>query len=302
MDLVGWSRDAYEAIVAEYRAFAVGLGFEDVAAIPLSALSGDNVVHPAVAAPWYEGPTLVRHLETVPVGERDPEASFRMPVQWVNRPSLDFRGYAGLVAGGSIAIGERVKVLPSGRESTVARIVTHDGDLPRALPGQSVTLVLADDIDVSRGDVIAAAASPPAVSQRLEARLFWAAEHPLAPGASVQVKLGAASAIALVEAVHYRIDPDAAAPEETDALLANDIGDVTLALDRPVAFDAYRGNRDTGSLILIDRETADTVGLGLVLAPTLREGGRSRSTGDRSASGRGVVARLLAKAGLSRPS
>src|SRR4051794_16052595 len=265
MDLVGWSQDRYAAIMAEYRAFAAELGLASVAGVPLSALNGDNVVEPAVAAPWYAGPTLLRRLETAPAEESAGAGPFRMPVQWANRPDSGFRGYAGLIARGSVSVGDRVIAAPSGAETTIARIVTFDGELERAIAGQSVTLVLADEIDVSRGDLIASADAAPDAGTRVEARLFWSGERPLTAGDEVQVKLGTASAGARVEAVSHRIDPDSAAPVPVGSIATNDIADVTLAFDRPLAFDPYLLSRETGSFILIDQETFDTVGIGLVL-------------------------------------
>jgi sulfate adenylyltransferase subunit 1 len=264
MDTIGWDEGAYHAIVADYQAFARRIGFDDLVGIPLSAKNGDNVVRPAEAALWYTGPTLLNYLERVPAGAPS-EARFRMPVQYVNRPSADFRGYAGLIASGTVATGERVRVLPSGRETTIARIVTFDGDLARASAGQSVTLELADDLDISRGDMITTVDSNPLVADRLQARLFWVGERGLAPGASFHVKIGAATALARVETIESRIDPDTAERENAATLEANDIGDVVLALDRPLAFDRYARSRDTGSLILIDRESFETAGMGLVL-------------------------------------
>lgn len=267
MDLVGWSEAAYDAVMREFAAFAAPLGFQDVAGIPLSAKEGDNVVHPSGAAPWYRGPTLLAHLESVPAGEEGAGVGLRLPVQRVVRPNHEFRGYAGLIAGGGVAVGDRVRVLPSGRVSRVARIVTFDGDLPHAVAGQSVTLTLADEVDASRGDVIAAADAPPLVSDRLSARLFWMAEEALQPGRTYHLKLGTAAVGATVEAVRRRIDPDTGEGVDAAALGANDIGDVAFSLDRAIAFDPYADDREMGSLILIDRDSLDTVGMGLAQAP-----------------------------------
>ncbi|WP_232628542.1 sulfate adenylyltransferase subunit CysN [Methylobacterium sp. Leaf118] len=266
MDLVGWSQDKFEAIVAGFQAFAAPLNFVDVQAIPLSAKNGDNVVLPGTAAAWYTGVPLLRHLEEVPVKPEERAAAFRLPVQWVNRPNSDFRGFAGLIASGSVAPGDAVTVAPSGRRSTVARIVTADGDLERASEGQSVTLVLADEIDASRGAVIASADAPLTLTDSLAVRLFWAAETELAPGASLWAKVGTQTVNAVVTAVHRRIDPETGQAGPADKLAVNDIGDVTLTLDRQISVDPYVENRDTGSLILIDRETTDTAALGLVQA------------------------------------
>jgi sulfate adenylyltransferase subunit 1 len=265
MDLVGWSQDRFEAITQAYGDFAATLGFTDITAIPMSALNGDNVVHPATLAPWYDGAPLVRHLENVRVRTDDTQQPFRLPVQWVSRPNADFRGYAGLIASGTVARGARVRVMPAGQETAIARIVTAGGDLDHASAGQSVVLTLADNIDVSRGDVIAAADAPMPVSDRIAARIFWMSEQPLQPGATFQLNLATASAVATVEAVHHRVDPDSTAAEPADGLANNEIGDVSFVLDRPMAFDPYANNHETGAFILIDRDNADTSGMGLVL-------------------------------------
>ena len=264
MDLVGWSQDKFEAILSGFQAFAAPLNFSEVRAIPLSAKNGDNVVLPGTAATWYDGVPLLRYLEEVPVKSEERAAAFRMPVQWVNRPNSDFRGFSGLIASGSVAPGDAVTVAPSGKTSTVARIFTADGDLERASEGQSVTLVLADEVDASRGAVIATSGAPLTLTDSLDVRLFWAAESDLVPGASLWAKVGTQTVNAVVKAVHRRIDPETGQAGPADKLAVNDIGDVTLTLDRQIAVDPYVENRDTGSLILIDRETTDTAALGLV--------------------------------------
>jgi sulfate adenylyltransferase subunit 1 len=266
MDLVGWSEETYRTIMRDFEAFSAELGFAAVVGIPLSALNGDNVVLPAVAAPWYGGLTLLQYLEQVPAGQGAEAQPFRMAVQWVNRPNGDFRGFSGLVTSGTVRVGDRVRVLPSGRESAIARIATFDGDLRQAQAGQSVTLVLADALDASRGDVIAAAGATPVVAERLDARLFWIEDEPLRAGAALLLKLGTATVTATVETIRQRIDPDTGRGESAEALRANDIGEVALALDRPIAFDPYAAHRGTGSFILIDRESADTAALGLALS------------------------------------
>lgn len=264
MDLVGWSQDKFEAIVSGFQAFAAPLNFTEVRAIPLSAKNGDNVVLPGTAATWYTDVPLLRYLEEVPVKSEERAAAFRMPVQWVNRPNSDFRGFSGLIASGSVAPGDAVTVAPSGKTSTIARIFTADGDLERASEGQSVTLVLADEVDASRGAVIATSDAPLTLTDSLDVRLFWAAESDLVPGANLWAKVGTQTVNAVVKAVHRRIDPETGQPGPADKLAVNDIGDVTLTLDRQIAVDPYAENRDTGSLILIDRETTDTAALGLV--------------------------------------
>ncbi|WP_336485638.1 sulfate adenylyltransferase subunit CysN [Methylobacterium nigriterrae] len=267
MDLVGWSQDRFEAILAGFNAFTASFGFAEVRAIPLSAKNGDNVVLPGTAAAWYTGSPLLQYLEEVPVHEEAQAAPFRMAVQWVNRPNSEFRGFSGLIASGRVRPGDAVTVAPSGRSSRIARIHTADGDLAEAVEGRSVTLVLADEIDASRGAVIAAAEAPMQVADTLDVRLFWAAEAELRPGAALLAKIGTVTVNATVAAIRTRIDPETGQAGPAERLAANDIGDVTLSLDRAVAFDAYARNRDTGGLILIDRETTDTAALGLVQAP-----------------------------------
>ena len=278
MDLVGWSQDKFEAILAGFLDFTASFGFSEVRAIPLSAKNGDNVVLPGAAATWYTGSPLLEYLEDVPVHEEAQAAPFRMPVQWVNRPNSEFRGFSGLIARGRVRPGDRVAIAPSGRSTAIARIVTADGDLEEAVEGQSVTLVLADEVDASRGSVIVAETAPMQVSDTLETRLFWAAETELRPGAALLAKIGTVTVNATVSGIRTRIDPETGRPGPAERLAANDIGDVTLSLDRAVAFDAYAENRDTGSLILIDRETTDTAALGLVQAP------RPRGTPDAQAA------------------
>ena len=217
-----------------------------------------------------------------------------MAVQWVNRPNSEFRGYSGRIASGRVRPGDAVTVQPSGRTSTVARIHTADGDLPEAGEDESVTLVLADQIDASRGQVIVATDAPMRVTETLDARLFWAAETDLSPGASLFAKIGTATVTATVERIVSRIDPETGKPGPAERLSANDIADVSLRLDRPVAVDAYAENRETGSLILIDRETTDTAALGLVQAPkaTAATPGAAMPGAAKAADGGGLLARL----------
>ena len=277
--------------MAGFSDFARGLNFSEVKAIPLSAKNGDNVVDPGIAAPWYTGGTLLNYLETVPVHAEALNAPFRMAVQWVNRPNSEFRGYSGRIASGRVRPGDSVTVQPSGRTSTVARIYTADGDLPEAGEDESVTLVLADQIDVSRGQVIVATDAPMRVTETLDARLFWAAETDLNLGASLFAKIGSATVTTTVERIVSRIDPETGRPGPAERLSANDIADVSLRLDRPVAVDAYAENRETGSLILIDRETTDTAALGLVLAPKV-ETAKAVTPDVKPADGGGFLARL----------
>jgi bifunctional enzyme CysN/CysC len=265
MDLVGHDRATFDAIVAEYRAFAEAIGLDRITAIPLSGLSGANVAARSEAMPWYRGPTLLEHLETVPVeAERAAAAPFRMPVQWVNRPDQDFRGFAGLIAAGTVRLGDPVRVVPSGRTSRVARIVTADGDLPAAQAGQSVTLVLADEVDCSRGDVLAAAADAPGATDQFAATIVWLADQPLVPGRGYWLKLGTATVGASVRAPDHVLDVNTGAELAAATLGLNDIGVAEVALDRAIAFEPYEKGADLGGFILIDRTTSATVAAGMV--------------------------------------
>jgi sulfate adenylyltransferase large subunit len=264
MDLVGWSEPAFRAIEAEFRSFAEELGVREIVCIPLSARSGDNVVAPSDAMDWYDGPTLLNYLEEVEIAAPARSTPLRLPVQLVNRPTPDFRGYCGSIASGDVYAGMPVRVMPSGQTSCIARIVGFPDDIDRAIAGQSVTVTLADELDVSRGDVIADMAQPPAVTDRLAARVVWMGNEPLAPGRSYLIKLGTCSATATVEGKLRALDLDTREPRAVDRLFMNDIGDCVLTLDRTVAVDRYADSKDTGSFILIDPESFDTIGMGLV--------------------------------------
>ncbi|MEQ9814628.1 MAG: sulfate adenylyltransferase subunit CysN [Azospirillaceae bacterium] len=264
MDLVGWDEAVFARIADDYRRLAAKLGIDAVTCIPVSALSGGNVLEPAEQAGWYRGPTLVEHLERVEAGGDDAAAPFRFPVQWVNRPGPDFRGHAGTVAAGSIAVGEEIAVLPAGRTSRVARILAPSGDLNRAVPGQAVTLVLEPAIDVARGDLLTAAGRRATVGERLSAHLVWLDETPLVPGRSYLLRLGTAQANARVAAIDHAIDVNTQEPVAADSLPLNGIALADLVLDRPLAFDRYADSRATGGLILIDRASNATVACGMV--------------------------------------
>jgi bifunctional enzyme CysN/CysC len=264
MDLVDFSRETFDSIVAQYREFAQRIELSDITAIPLSAVHGDNVVTPSARTPWFKGPTLMRHLEDVPVEDQVAQSAFRMPVQWVNRPNQDFRGFAGLIASGSVRTGDTVRALPSGRQSRVTRIVTADGDLDSAVAGQSVTLALADEIDVSRGDVLAAADAPPGVADQFEATIVWMHQDPMLQGRSYLMKIGANTVTATVTPLKYKVNVNTLEHVAAQTLDLNDIGVVELALDRPIVFEPYAENRDLGAFILIDRLTNNTVGAGLL--------------------------------------
>jgi bifunctional enzyme CysN/CysC len=264
MDLVGYSRDRFDAIAADYRQFAARIGLTHVTPIPISAVDGDNIVEPSAGMPWYEGPCLMTHLETVEVGDPAAARPFRLPVQLVIRPDAEFRGYAGPVVSGTVRPGDRVRVLSSGRETRVGRIVTADGDQAAAVPGQSVVLTLTDELDVSRGDVIAAADAPPAVADQFEATLVWMDEKAMVPGRAYSMKVGTATATATVAPLKHKVNVDTLELTAAERLQLNDIGVCELQLDRSVAFESYADSRDLGGVILIDRLTNRTVGAALL--------------------------------------
>jgi bifunctional enzyme CysN/CysC len=265
MDLMDYSEKVFQRIVDEYREFAQRIGLTDITPIPLSALKGDNMLAHSERTPWYHGPTLMAYLETVEVDEaRQQAGALRLPVQWVNRPNLDFRGFAGTIASGVVKPGERIRVLPSGRESRVTRIVTAAGDLPLAVAGQSITLTLADEIDISRGDVIVAADSPAEVADQFECTIVWMADEPMLPGRQYVLKIGTRTVSASVTEPKYKVNVNTMEHLAAKQLALNEIGVCNIALDRPVAFDPYAVNRDTGGFILIDRLTNNTVGAGML--------------------------------------
>ena len=264
MDLVGWSQEVFDAIVAEYHDFAAQVGIKAFTAIPMSALKGDNITEQSDKAPWYAGPPLMAHLEALEVEDDLREKPFRMPVQWVNRPNLDFRGFSGLVASGVIAPGDRVKALPSGRESTVDRIVTMTGDLPRAVAGQSVTITLKDEIDISRGDVLSVAGSPPEVADQFESTIVWMDDEAMLPGRPYLMKIGARTVGASITEPKYKVNVNTLEQLAAKRLELNEIGVCNLSVDAPIAFDAYKDNHTLGGFILIDRMTNRTVGAGML--------------------------------------
>lgn len=264
MDLVDYSSERFEAIHEEYQDFASGLGFEDITAIPISALEGDNVLHRSERTPWYGGPALLEHLETVQVEDSAVNRPFRLPVQWVNRPDLDFRGFCGTIVSGTIRPGDPVVVSSSGQTSRVARIVTLGGDLPQAVAGQAVTLTLTDEIDISRGDLLAAPEERPAQSDQLEAHLAWLHEQPLTPGRGYLLKTVAGSAPVQVRQVRHKIDVNTLEQLSAKALELNEVGLCRLAVSKDIAFDTYYDNDATGSFVLIDRLSNATVAAGMI--------------------------------------
>jgi bifunctional enzyme CysN/CysC len=265
MDLIQFDQARYEAIVADYRAFASGIGIKDFVAIPISGLGGDNISKRSDNMPWYGGPSLIEHLETVEFDANAAQAMpFRMPVQWVNRPNLDFRGFAGLISSGSVAPGDAIRVLPSGRTSQVSRIVTFDGDLERAVAAQSITLCLAEEIDCSRGDVIVAADAPAEVADQFEATIVWMSEEPLLVGRQYWLKLGTQTATASVHAPKYQVDVNTMEHLAAKTFELNSIGVANLVTDKPIVFEPYETNRELGAFILINKLTNATVAAGML--------------------------------------
>ena len=264
LDLVDYSQQVFDDIEADYRAFAAGIGLTDITCIPLSALRGDNIVEPSSATPWYRGPALLAHLEAIDVEDRPGRTPFRMPVQWVNRPGPDFRGFSGLIVGGSVRPGDPVRALPSGRTSTVARLSTFDGDLDVAVAGQSVTVVLEDEIDVSRGDVLCSNDQPAEIADQFEAQVVWMDDHEMLPGRPYLIKLGTSLAGATFSQPKYKVNVNTMEHLAARTLELNEIGVCTVSTDRMIPFDPYVSNRDTGGFVIIDRMTNTTVGAGLL--------------------------------------
>ena len=264
IDMVDYSQTVFDTIVAEFNAFAAKLGFATQMAIPISARFGVNVMERSDKTPWYNGPALLSHLESVDVDTALADTPFRLPVQWVNRPNLDFRGFSGTIAGGRIKPGDSVVVAKSGKSSKIARIVTHDGDLAEAVAGDAITLTLADEVDISRGDVLAAPDVRPAVSDQLAAHLLWMADEELLPGRQYLLKLGTATVPATVSALKHKIDVNTLDTHAAKTLALNEVGYANFSLSQPLAFYPYRDNRDTGGFILIDRFTNATVAAGMI--------------------------------------
>jgi bifunctional enzyme CysN/CysC len=262
MDLVDYDEAVFNDIVAGYRELASVLGIANVTCIPLSALKGDNMLERSAATPWYGGETLLEHLENVQVERDIHDIGFRMPVQWVCRPDQDFRGFAGTIVAGSVAPGTEIAVLPSGRRSKVVRIVTADGDLARAGAGQAVTLTLADEIDASRGDVIATANNPPEVADQFAAHLLWLGEQQLLPGRPYWLKIGARTVGATVTEIKHKVDVNTQEELAAKSLELNEVAYCNLYLDQPVPFEAYADNHALGAFILIDRQSNATVAAG----------------------------------------
>jgi len=264
IDLVDFSQATFNAIVAEFRDFAARLSFENLIAIPVSARYGDNVTTPSDRTPWYNGASLLDHLETIDVETESADRPFRMPVQWVNRPNLDFRGFSGTIVSGRVAPGDRIAVAKSGRATRVNRIVTADGELAQASAGQAVTLVLDDEIDISRGDILADPEARPEVADQFAAHILWMAEEDLLPHRRYLVKIGTQSTPGQVTALKHKVDVNTLEHLASRTLRLNEIGYCNLSTSEPIAFDAYSDNRDTGGFIVIDRFTNATVGAGMI--------------------------------------
>ena len=264
MDLVGYDRDRFEEILADYRVFAQEIGIDDVVGIPLSALKGDNVTSASAEMPWYRGPCLLEQLERVELADPARSGPLRFPVQWVNRPDPSFRGYSGTLASGRVRPGDPVVAMPSGRTSRVARIVTLDGDLEEAVAGQAVTLTLADEIDVSRGDILASPEAPPEVTDQFMAHVVWMSDRPMLPERSYILKLGGQSVPAAVTELKHKINVNTQEQLAAKTLELNDVAVCNLALDRPVAYAPYAESRELGGFLLIDRFSNETVGAGMV--------------------------------------
>ncbi|MCE2828826.1 MAG: sulfate adenylyltransferase subunit CysN [Sphingomonadales bacterium] len=269
MDLVDYGQPVFDQIVSDYRSFAGSIGITEFTAIPISGFKGDNITSASPNMPWYQGPSLIDHLETVELDNDGEQASpFRLPVQWVNRPNLDFRGFAGQIASGTIRKGDAVRILPSGKTSSVSRIVTLDGDLDEAVAGQSVTICLADEVDCSRGNVIAAADAPPQTADQFEANLVWMADEPMIPGRAYWLKLGTQMVSATVQQPKYQVNVNAVGSSDEQlaakTLELNAIGVAVVTTERQLVFEPYSDNRTLGGFILIDKLTNATVAAGML--------------------------------------
>ncbi|MCB4859790.1 sulfate adenylyltransferase subunit CysN [Sphingobium sp. PNB] len=265
MDLIDYDQAVYDGIVKDYTEFANSIGIKAFTAMPISGFKGDNITGPSANTPWYKGPALIEHLETVEVDQvSDQEKPFRMAVQWVNRPNLDFRGFSGQIASGTVRKGDAIRVLPSGKTSTVSRIVTLGGDLDEAIAGQSVTLCFADEVDCSRGDVIAASDNPPQAADQFEATIVWMADEEMLPGRPYWLKIGTQMVTATVQHPKYQVNVNTMEHLAAKTLELNAIGVANLSTDRQIVFEAYETNRALGGFILIDKITNATVAAGML--------------------------------------
>ena len=264
IDLMDYSKEVFDSIVGDYRSFAESLGFETMTPIPMSARFGDNVMDKGSNMPWYEGPTLVQHLETIDVAHDLVAAPFRMPVQWVNRPNLNFRGFSGTIASGSVAVGDRLAVAASGRTSAVKEIVTFDGNRQSATAGEAVTLTLEDEVDISRGDILAEAENRPEVSDQFSAHIIWMSDEKLMPGRSYLLKIGARTVSASITEIKHKVDVNTFQKLAAKTLDLNEVAVVNMSLQDAIAFEPYAVNRATGGFIVIDKLSNLTVGAGMV--------------------------------------
>ena len=264
MDLVGYSQETFDAIREDYAAFAEQIGLEEIAYLPVSALKGDNVIKGSPNMPWYDGPALLTHLETVDTGSDIEAQPFRFPVQMVSRPNADFRGFSGTIVSGSVTTGDEIVIAGSGQTAKVERIVTLDGDLPRAVSGQAVTLTLDSEIDISRGDIVAGAKFRPEHADQFEAKIIWMDEAPLLPERNYILKIGTTETSARITRLKHKVNVNTLEETAAKTLALNEIGVANLSLDKPVSFDPYAENRATGGFILIDRFTNATVGAGMI--------------------------------------
>jgi bifunctional enzyme CysN/CysC len=316
IDLIDFDEERFVDIRNAFTEFAAPLGFETLVTVPISARYGDNVAGRSARTPWHGGPTLLEHLEQIEIGERASATGFRMPVQWVNRPDRSFRGYAGTVAAGRVRPGDTISVGRNGQSARVARIVTMDGDRAEAAAGDAVTLTVEPEVDIGRGDILAAADDRPEVSDQIAAHLIWMAEEPLLPGRSYLLKAGARTIGVTVSDLKHRVDIDTFKPLAAKTLALNDIGLCNLSLSEAIAFDLYEANRTTGSFILIDRFSNATVAAGLIRfglrratnihwqALDLNKGVRAAALGQRpvvlwftglSGAGKSTIANLVEK-------
>ena len=264
MDLVGFDEATLDTIVADYRSFASNLGFATLQVIPLSGLTGDNVLEPSARMPWYSGPTLLQYLNRVDTRSNRPQGLFRMPVQWVNRPNLDFRGFCGRVAAGTLRPGDAVRVLPSGVQTHIKAVWMGFNEVAAADAGDAVTITLVDEVDASRGDVLVAADAPPEVADQFEAKLLWMSEHALAPGRQYLMKLACKEVTATITAIKFREDVNSGAQLAAKVLGLNEIAVVTLSTSAPLVFEPYATNQTLGGFILVDKLTFETVGAGMI--------------------------------------
>ena len=264
VDLVGYDQTVFTDIATAFADFAAGLGFKEIRAIPISARDGDNVSAPSIHTPWYRGPDLLDYLETVDVEDERAEQPFRMPVQWVNRPNLDFRGFAGTIAGGTLRVGDEIAVLPSGQTSTVRSIISGGVEVDDAEACDAVTVTLADEIDIARGDMLAGLRERPQVADQFAAHLVWMSPEPLLPGRTYLMKLNHATLAATVTELKHKLDVNTLNKLAAKALTFNEVAVCNLSIARPVAFDAYADNRETGAFILIDRYSNETVAAGTI--------------------------------------